>query len=60
MVYLVYKTGHVKQILDLREMSPVSGPRVNSADLEYIPEKKLLIIPTFYDQRILAYELLDY
>ncbi|RPI89505.1 MAG: ATP/GTP-binding protein [Spirochaetales bacterium] len=30
---------------------------INAADLEYIPEKRLLIIPTFFDNRVVAYTL---
>ncbi len=31
--------------------------KVNSADVEYIPQKHLLLIPTFFDNRVTAYEL---
>jgi len=30
---------------------------INAADMEYIKDKKLLIVPTFSDNRIMAYEL---
>jgi hypothetical protein len=29
--------------------------KINSADLEYIAKRKLLIIPTFFDNRVIAY-----
>ena len=32
--------------------------KVNSADLGFVYSKNLLIIPTFYDNRIIAYKLL--
>lgn len=30
---------------------------INAADLEYIPQKKLLLIPTFSDNRVMAYHI---
>ncbi|MEN8119994.1 MAG: ATP-binding protein [Bacteroidota bacterium] len=30
---------------------------INAADIEYIPEKKLLLIPTFFDNRVIAYKI---
>ncbi len=32
--------------------------KINSADLEFIIEKNLLIIPTFFDNRLVAYKLI--
>ncbi|MGD2094910.1 MAG: hypothetical protein PVH77_07890 [Phycisphaerales bacterium] len=58
-VYLADKADYIKQILDLRNTTTVAGSSVNSADIEYIPRQKLLIIPTFNDHRLIAYELLD-
>jgi len=34
-----------------------SAQEINSADFEYIPEKKLIIIPTFFNNRIVGYRL---
>ncbi len=45
----VSASGEVKLLLD------TSGSNINSADIEYIPEKQLLLIPTFFDNRIVAY-----
>ena len=33
---------------------------VNAADIEYIPEKNLLLIPTFFDNRVAAYKVLKF
>jgi hypothetical protein len=30
---------------------------VSAADIEYIPEKKLLLVPTFFKNKVVAYEL---
>jgi hypothetical protein len=34
-----------------------SVQKINAADFEYIPEKNLVIIPTFFDDRLKAYLL---
>jgi sugar lactone lactonase YvrE len=34
-----------------------SVQKINAADFEYIPEKNLVIIPTFFDDRLTAYQL---
>lgn len=31
--------------------------KINSADFEFIPDQKLLIIPTFFDNRVVAYKV---
>ena len=31
--------------------------KVNAADIFYVPEKKLLLVPTFFDNRIMAYKV---
>lgn len=36
-----------------------TAEKVNAADLEYIPERRLLIIPTFFDNRVVAYTIAD-
>jgi len=55
-------TGHIYWIepdqpkillLDLTDQ------KMNAADIGYITEKKLLLIPTFFDNRVAAYELLQ-
>lgn len=48
---LVLATGETQILLDTTSI------KVNSADIEYIPEKKLLLIPTFFDNRIVAYKV---
>ena len=32
-------------------------PKINLADFEYIPDKKMLVIPTFYDNRLMMYQI---
>lgn len=48
---LVLATGESRVLLD------TTSANVNSADIEYIPEKKLLLVPTFFDNRVVAYKL---
>jgi hypothetical protein len=42
------------QLLDTRE------DEINAADIDYIVEENLLLVPTFFDNRIVAYELTNY
>jgi hypothetical protein len=49
--YLVSPAGQVVEILD------TMPAKVNSADFEFIKEKNLLLIPTFTDNRVMAYRL---
>ncbi|GAB1473387.1 hypothetical protein MASR2M69_08280 [Bacteroidota bacterium] len=32
-------------------------PKINIADFCYIPQKQLLVIPTFYDNRLIIYKV---
>ncbi len=47
----VSASGEVTKLLD------TTAQKINSADIEYIPESRLLLIPTFYDHRVMAYHL---
>ncbi len=49
--YVVSPKGEVVEVLD------TMGVGVNNADFEYIRAAKLLIIPTFLDNRVIAYRL---
>jgi hypothetical protein len=51
MVQYVDTNGKSQVILDTRADS------LSAADIAYIPEKKLLLVPTFYKNRVMAYEL---
>ncbi len=46
---LVLATGEIRPLLD------TVTEKINSADLEYIPGAGLLLIPTFFDNRVVAY-----
>ncbi len=48
---LVTGKGEVRGLLD------TTAAQVNAADLEYIKGKRLLLIPTFFDNRVVAYRL---
>ncbi len=51
MVHYVDPDGKAKLILDTRADS------VNAADIEYIADKKLLLVPGFFKNKVIAYEL---
>ena len=41
-------------------LSNTTNQKINAADLGYIPELKLVMIPTFFDNRVIAKQLVDY
>lgn len=47
----VTASGEIKLLLDTSES------KINSADIEYIPSQNLLLIPTFLDNRVVAYQV---
>jgi sugar lactone lactonase YvrE len=47
----VSSTGQVSVLLDTR------AEKINAADLEYIKDMQLLLIPTFFDNRVVAYKV---
>lgn len=53
MVTYVGPDGKSSLILDTRADS------VSAADIEYIQEKKLLLVPTFFKNKVVAYELVN-
>lgn len=52
--------GHIhlvhpqKKMVTLLDTTPV---KINAADIDFVIEKKLLLIPTFFDNRVVAYEV---
>ena len=50
-VYVVSPAGEIVEVLD------TMPEQINSADFEYIRERNLLLIPTFVDNRVMAYRL---
>lgn len=51
------KTSLITQSGRIIELLNTTDDKINSADIEYIKDKNLLIIPTFYDNRLMAYRL---
>lgn len=51
MVHYIDKDGKNTMVLDTRADS------IGAADIEYIPSKNLLLVPTFYKNSIMAYEV---
>jgi sugar lactone lactonase YvrE len=51
MVHYIDNDSKLFTVLDLRSDS------VNSADIDYIQDKKLLLVPTFFNNTVRAYEL---
>lgn len=47
----VSANGQVKKLLDTK------ADKINAADIAYIPEQNLLLIPTFFANKVVAYEV---
>lgn len=52
-VFLVSPDGSKVTLLDTR------ASEIGSADIDFIPEKNLLLVPTFYKQTVVAYNLAE-
>lgn len=50
-IFWINSKGEKKLLLD------TTGAKINSADIEYIPAKKMLLVPTFHDNRVAAYKV---
>jgi len=50
-IYLIHPRGTVNELLDIRSSN------IKTADIEFIPELNLLIIPTFSHSRVIAYRI---
>lgn len=55
--WLVHPDGNATALLDTSQLASVQGQQVNNADAGFVPRKRLWVIPTFMDHRLLAYEL---
>lgn len=47
----VSANGQVKKLLDTK------ADKVNAADIDYVPEQNLLLVPTFFANKVVAYEV---
>jgi len=52
-VCMVRLKGDLTPLLNTREQ------RINAGDIDYIPKSRLLLVPTFFDHRVMAYEILS-
>jgi hypothetical protein len=50
-VHFISQDKKIEKLLD------TSAQKVNAADIEFIPAKKMLLIPTFFDNRVVCYEV---
>lgn len=50
-IYFVSANGEVKKLLDTKM------DKVNAADICYLPKQKLLLVPTFYANKLVAYKV---
>ena len=52
-IFYVYANGQFELLLDTHEQ------KKNTADIGYDPVKKIVYVPTFFDRRVVAYQLSD-
>ena len=52
-VFMVYPDGSKVILLDTRDAE------IGAADIDYIPEKNLLLVPTFAKHHVVAYKLVE-
>lgn len=50
-VYFISKDMKKQKVLDTK------AEEINAADIGYIPQENLLVVPTFYDNRLVAYKV---
>jgi sugar lactone lactonase YvrE len=50
-IFYVDNKGEKQQLLDTREQ------KMNTADIEYVPSQKLLLVPTFFKNKVVAYRV---
>ncbi len=50
-VYYMSAAGEAKKILDTKDK------KISAADIEYDPKGKLLFVPTFFSNSVMAYEV---
>lgn len=52
-VFLVYPDGDKVSLLNTKDLE------IGTADIDFIPEQSLLLVPTFYKQFVVAYKLVE-
>lgn len=52
-IFMIYPDGSKVILLDTRDAE------IGAADIDYIPEKNLLLVPTFAKQHVVAYKLVE-
>jgi len=50
-VYLVEPDGSKNLVIDTK------GAKINSADIEFVQESSMLLVPTFFDNKVVAYKI---
>ncbi len=51
------KTSYVTSTGQVTVLMDTTSQKINSADIEYIESKQILLIPTFFDNRVVAYRV---
>ncbi len=51
------RTQYVKRTGEVRVLVDTTPQKIQSADLEYVPGKRLLVIPTFFHNKVMGYRV---
>jgi len=51
------KTSHIDKEGKVTVLLDTASSKINSADIEFVQGQNLLVIPTFFDNRVVAYRL---
>ncbi len=49
---------YVNKNMDVQSILKTKQDKINSADIEFIKEKNILVVPTFFDNKVVAYSLI--
>lgn len=50
---------HISKNLKRTKILDTKNDKINSADIDFVQEKNILLIPTFFDNRVKAYKLIE-
>ncbi len=53
------EVSYISNNLKVTKLLNTVKEKINSADIEYVKKNKLLLVPTFFDNRVVAYEVLE-
>ena len=56
-IYFIDKTGKTSILFDAKSIVSQERPKINCTDLLFISKEKWIIVPTFFDNRLIAFQI---